>query len=343
MSVLKLFVDVDTRKLIDQNHAPVFVVKDTNVNTVRFFIPSGFSDIELTEYTAFRVMYIPPGTDRTVKTKTLTRNFDEEIAEHLCYEWNAPYAVFEKSGLLTLALCILKNGDKVQGWHTLPYQIYINNTIHTDDSDSGDETITPTLAERVALLEAIVQWGRPNGTFLVSTEPTAYTTQVDDYHPSYRIPLALVLNQTNVEEIIPGDILEYSFYHYPVGYVDETYIYLGERHSIRGKDGATGNSGKDAVLLRIDSSRGTVFKNSQVETMLNVTIFYGSSKIESLQALRAAFGQAAHLEWEWLRINDEAYGTISSDDSRLLRDGFSLVLTPEDVDVKVTFRCNLVV
>ena len=105
-----------------------------------------------------------------------------------------------------------------------------------------------------------------------------------------------------------------------------------------GRDGA---DGKDAILLRIDSSKGTVFKNNQVSTVLSVTIYYGSQRIEDINALRTAFGNSARLEWQWLRINDETYGTISSADSRIIRDGFGLVLTPDDVDVKVTFRCNL--
>ena len=107
--------------------------------------------------------------------------------------------------------------------------------------------------------------------------------------------------------------------------------------------GRNGTDGKDAILLRIDSSRGTVFKNNRVETVLTVTIFYGSMKIEDINSLRGAFGQTAHLEWEWLRLGDETYGTISSSDSRLIRDGFGLVLTPDDVDVKITFRCNLAI
>lgn len=107
--------------------------------------------------------------------------------------------------------------------------------------------------------------------------------------------------------------------------------------------GRNGADGKDAILLRIDSSRGTVFKNNRVETVLTVTIFYGSMKIEDINSLRGAFGQTAHLEWEWLRLGDETYGTISSSDSRLIRDGFGLVLTPDDVDVKITFRCNLAI
>ena len=102
-------------------------------------------------------------------------------------------------------------------------------------------------------------------------------------------------------------------------------------------------NGKDAILLRIDSSRGTVFKNSQVSTVMHVTIYYGSLKIDDSATLRAAFGPTAHLEWEWQRIDDESvYGTIVSTDARLLNDGFDFIVSPDDVDVKVTFRCSLI-
>lgn len=106
----------------------------------------------------------------------------------------------------------------------------------------------------------------------------------------------------------------------------------------------TGNSGKDgadAALLRIDSSRGTVFKNNTVATVLTVRIFYGERIIETKAQLTAAFGAGAYLEWSWLRINDEAFGVISSTDSRISQNGFCLTITPDDVDVKTTFSCEL--
>ena len=96
------------------------------------------------------------------------------------------------------------------------------------------------------------------------------------------------------------------------------------------------------AVLRIDSSRGTVFKDNNVSTVLTVSIHYGSVIIENATALHAAFGNSACLQWEWLRMDEDRYGVISSSDSRLSNDGFSLTLGPADIDVKVTFRCKLI-
>ena len=96
------------------------------------------------------------------------------------------------------------------------------------------------------------------------------------------------------------------------------------------------------AVLRIDSSRGTVFKDNNVSTVLSVSIHYGSVIIENATALQAAFGNSARLQWEWLRMDEDRYGVISASDSRLSNGGFSLTLGSQDVDVKVTFRCTLI-
>lgn len=101
--------------------------------------------------------------------------------------------------------------------------------------------------------------------------------------------------------------------------------------------------GQDAITLRIDSSRGTVFKNNTVSTVLSVVIYYGELRITTQAELQSAFGADARLEWEWLRLDEERYGTISAADSRLSDGGFQFTLSPDDVDVKVTFRCNLII
>lgn len=103
-----------------------------------------------------------------------------------------------------------------------------------------------------------------------------------------------------------------------------------------------GRDGQDAVTLRIDSSRGTVFKNSQVATVLQVVIFKGGKTITDAAAMRREFGTAAHLEWQWQRVGESTFGTILATDSKLTDEGFSLLLTPGDVDTKVVFRCHLV-
>ena len=107
--------------------------------------------------------------------------------------------------------------------------------------------------------------------------------------------------------------------------------------------GAVGADGEAAVLLRIDSSKGTVFKNTGVATVLTVTIYYGSQRITTRQQLRAVFGNTARLEWEWLRMDEDRYGVISADDTRLEEGGFIFRLGAEDVDVKVTFRCSMII
>lgn len=117
---------------------------------------------------------------------------------------------------------------------------------------------------------------------------------------------------------------------------------IGAAVMITGNTGVAGSAGEDATVLRIDSSRGTVFKNSEVATVLSVAIYKGGLRITDVEALRAEFGSTAYLEWYWQRINEETFGVISASDSRISEGGFALTLTPDDVDTKVTFMCQLI-
>lgn len=105
--------------------------------------------------------------------------------------------------------------------------------------------------------------------------------------------------------------------------------------------GAQGASGEDATILRIDSSKGTVFKNSNFGTTFTVVIWRGPVQITDITALRSQYGVAAYLEWKWRRVNDNDFHTISASDSRISRDGFQLDITPADVDEKIVFQCDL--
>ena len=95
--------------------------------------------------------------------------------------------------------------------------------------------------------------------------------------------------------------------------------------------------------LRIDSSRGTVFKNNSVSTVLSVAIYRGSQRITDISTLHSAMGAGAYLQWKWQRLDDETFGVISASDGRIGNDGFTLTLSPDDVDTKVTFMCELIV
>lgn len=102
---------------------------------------------------------------------------------------------------------------------------------------------------------------------------------------------------------------------------------------------------KDEIttLLRIESSRGTVFKNDTVATVLSVVIYHGKKRITNSSEMIETFGNGAYLQWKWQRLDDDSFGVISSSDSRFGDNGFTFTLSPEDVDTKITFMCELIV
>ena len=98
-----------------------------------------------------------------------------------------------------------------------------------------------------------------------------------------------------------------------------------------------------STLLRIESSRGTVFKNDMVDTVLSVVIYHGSKRITDSASMKSTFGSGAYLQWKWQRLDDDSFGIISSSDSRFGNDGFTFSLSPKDVDTKITFMCELII
>ena len=96
------------------------------------------------------------------------------------------------------------------------------------------------------------------------------------------------------------------------------------------------------TLLRIESSRGMIFKNNAVSTVLSVVIYHGKDRITDIDKLHETYGSSAYIQWKWQRLDEESYGIISSADSRMGNDGFSFTLSLEDVDTKVTFMCELI-
>lgn len=97
------------------------------------------------------------------------------------------------------------------------------------------------------------------------------------------------------------------------------------------------------TLLRIESSRGTVFKNDQVATVLSVVLYHGKQRITDSATMKEVFGSGAYLQWYWQRLDDESFGVLSCSDSRFDDEGFTFTLSPDDVDTKVTFMCELIV
>ena len=101
---------------------------------------------------------------------------------------------------------------------------------------------------------------------------------------------------------------------------------------------------KDAATITITSTHGLVFKSDAISTTLVVSVFQpGGNKITDLAGLKAAFGSTARIEWGWQREDEDGWSTILSTDSRLSNDGFSLTVSPADVDARTSFEASVVV
>ena len=108
-----------------------------------------------------------------------------------------------------------------------------------------------------------------------------------------------------------------------------------------GPAGPAGPAGEDATVLVIDSSNGNTFKNSNVSTVLTVSVFKGTTIINNLAQLQENFGNTAYLQWYWKRQGESTFREILSTDSMLSNGGFTLTLTPDKVDIKVVFQCEV--
>lgn len=96
------------------------------------------------------------------------------------------------------------------------------------------------------------------------------------------------------------------------------------------------------TILRIESSRGNVFKNNAIETVLSVVIYHGTQRITDNATMKSVFGSSAYLQWKWQRLDDSSFGVISASDPRIVDNGFKFTVSSADVDTKVTFMCELI-
>jgi len=99
---------------------------------------------------------------------------------------------------------------------------------------------------------------------------------------------------------------------------------------------------KDAAT--ITSTHGLVFKSNAISTTLIVTVYQpGGNRIDDQTALVTAFGTTARIEWKWQREDEDGWSTILASDSRLSNNGFSLTVSPADVNARTSFEASVVV
>ena len=112
---------------------------------------------------------------------------------------------------------------------------------------------------------------RGTGIWKITTAPSSYTTKVGNFTPKYRVALSTVLSQSGASEIKVGDIIERSYNHYAVGYVDSTYVYLGAATSIRGSQGPAGTSVTIKSVVKQNGETVIVLTDSSGDTTLTIS------------------------------------------------------------------------
>ena len=103
----------------------------------------------------------------------------------------------------------------------------------------------------------------------------------------------------------------------------------------------SGEAGQDAITLVIDSTNGNLFKNSDIATILTVTVITGDLMITDSTSLKSRFGDSAHLVWKLKEMGSTEWTEIDSSSDKLNDNGFLLTISAKDIDTKCQFMCEL--
>ena len=155
MSILYYFIDEETRKLRPEAAHKVVAQKDHNADVIRVGIPETMNSVDL-ETSAVRCMYQRP-KETEVRSKTAT--YYDTSGGYLWYDWTLQEGDTAKAGKINFSVCLqhIEGGLLTVDWNTTIGEIFVKTSYHSDDGDEADETITPTVAQRVAVLESVVQ------------------------------------------------------------------------------------------------------------------------------------------------------------------------------------------
>ena len=167
MSILYYFIDEETRKLRPEAAHKVVAQKDHNADVIRVGIPETMDSVDL-ETSAVRCMYQRP-KETEVRSKTAT--YYDTSGGYLWYDWTLQEGDTAKAGKINFSVCLQHIEDNLLtvDWNSTIGEIHVKTSYHSDDGDEGDETITPTVAQRVAVLETMIQRVASGAPIVVSS------------------------------------------------------------------------------------------------------------------------------------------------------------------------------
>lgn len=126
---------------------------------------------------------------------------------------------------------------------------------------------------------------RGSKILVVRTMPVPRTETIGGYDSKYKISKSTVLSQANVSSVLIGDIIQYSAVWYPVGYVDDDYVYLGYGTTMRGDAGTPATHSWDGTILTVTSYSGTSsadLKGEKGDTPVKGTDYWTESDKEEI-------------------------------------------------------------
>lgn len=94
--------------------------------------------------------------------------------------------------------------------------------------------------------------------------------------------------------------------------------------------------------IYISSSKGSVFKNTNVSTILSVTIVRGTQRITDSATMKSVFGEGAYLQWKYQGKDDDEFWEIPQEDFRISENGFKFKVNPSDIYTKGVYTCDLI-
>ena len=94
--------------------------------------------------------------------------------------------------------------------------------------------------------------------------------------------------------------------------------------------------------IYISSSKGSVFKNTNVSTILSVTIVRGTQRITDSATMKSVFGEGAYLQWKYQGKDDDEFWEIPQEDFRISENGFKFKINTSDIYTKGVYTCDLI-
>ena len=79
------------------------------------------------------------------------------------------------------------------------------------------------------------------GSEIIAVRTAPHTGSGEGY--TYWAEVSSILQESGVDALYVGDIIEFGWYHYPLVILNETYAYFSHRYSVRGPQGEAGPQG----------------------------------------------------------------------------------------------------